>query len=316
MERDAKIYVAGHNGMVGSAIVRQLESMGYINIIYKTHSELDLARQMDVEEFFEEEKPEYVFMAAAKVGGIGANIQQPAEFLMENLQIQCNTLSSAFKSKVKKLLFLGSSCVYPCRAKQPIKEHALLTGSLEPTNEGYAIAKISGLKQCMYYKQQYGADFIAVMPCNLYGYHDNFDISDSHMIPAMIRKFHSAKVNGLKSATIWGTGNAYRELLFADDMANSCLFVMNNYSGGEFLNIGYGKDYTVMQIAEMVRKVVGYKGEIVADPSKPEGMFRKIVDSEKINEMGWRPLTNIEDGLRLTYQWFLKNIEDKDTLYT
>ena len=313
MEKESKIYVAGHNGMVGSAIVRQLNNNGYYNLICKSHSELDLTRQADVERFFFEEKPEYVFLAAAKVGGIGANIKNPSEFLMENLQIQCNILSSAFKIK---LLFLGSSCIYPCKAEQPIKEEALLTGLLESTNEGYALAKISGLKQCKYYKRQYGADFISVMPCNIYGYNDNFDIDRSHIIPAMIRKFHSAKIHGLDSVTVWGTGTVYRELLFTDDMADACLYVMNNYSGEDFLNIGYGQDFTVMQIAEMVREAVGYKGAILTDPSKPEGMFRKIVDSSKINKLGWKPSIEIKEGLNLTYQWFLENVKDKDELYT
>lgn len=315
MEKNAKIYVAGHNGMVGSAIVRQLKKAGYTNIIVRSHSELDLTRQTEVEQFFAAEKPEYVFVAAAKVGGIGANIKYPAEFLMENLQIQCNVLDSAFRNHVKKLLFLGSSCIYPCEAQQPIKEDYLLTGSLEPTNEGYALAKIAGLRQCEYYKRQYGVDFISVMPCNLYGYNDNFDINHSHIVPAMIRKFHSAKVNGLDNVTIWGTGKVYRELLFADDMAEACLFAIKNYSGDSFLNIGYGEDFTVMQIAEMVKKVVGYEGGITTDPTKPEGMFRKIVDSSKINDLGWKPSTAIDDGLRLTYKWFLENIEDKDEIY-
>lgn len=316
MDKNSKIYVAGHTGMVGSAIVRQLKSVGYTNIIFRTHNELDLTRQADVEAFFAAEKPEFVFLAAAKVGGIGANIKQPSDFLMVNLQIQCNILNSAFNNNVKKLLFLGSSCIYPCKAEQPIKEEALLTGPLEPTNEGYALAKISGLRQCQYFKRQYGKDFIGVMPCNLYGYFDSFDVKRSHIIPAMIRKFHSAKVNHSDSVTIWGTGNVYRELLFADDMANGCLFVMDNYSGEDFLNIGYGCDFTVMQIAEMVKKTVCYEGEILTDPSKPEGMFRKIVDSSKINKLGWKPTTSIEEGLKLTYHWFLENIEDKDVLYT
>lgn len=315
MDKKAKIYVAGHTGMVGSAIVRQLQNAGYTNIICKTHGELDLTRQAEVEVFFASEKPDYVFVAAAMVGGIDANIKYPANFLMENMQIQCNILSSAFKFSVKKLLFLGSSCIYPCKAEQPIREEMLLTGPLESTNEGYALAKIAGLRQCQYYKRQYGANFISVMPCNLYGYNDNFDISRSHIVPALIRKFHSAKVNNLNSVTIWGTGKAFRELLFADDMADACLFVMNNYSGEEFLNIGYGKDFTVMEIAEMIKEVVGFNGKILTDSSKPEGMHRKIVDSSKINELGWKPLTLINDGLDLTYHWFLENIKDKDTLY-
>ncbi len=314
MEKNSKIYVAGHTGMVGSALVRNLTARGYTNIIGRTFEELDLIRQSDVEEFFDREKPEYVFLAAAKVGGIGANIKSPAEFLMDNLQIQCNIISSAYKNNVKKLLFLGSSCIYPCKAPQPITEDMLMTGPLEPTNEGYALAKIAGLKACRFYKEEYGADYISVMPCNLYGYNDNFSINRSHIIPAIIRKFHSAKVNHLDKVTIWGTGNAYRELLFVDDMADACLYLMENYSGADFLNIGYGQDFTILQIAEMVKKVVGYEGEIVTDPTKPEGMFRKLVDSSKLNSLGWKPKTSIEDGLKLTYNWFLENINDKDLL--
>ena len=316
MNKNSKIYVAGHTGMVGTALVRNLVYRGYTNIIGKTFEELDLTRQTEVEEFFEREKPEYVFLAAARVGGIGANIKAPAEFLMDNLQIQCNIISSAYKNNVKKLLFLGSSCIYPCKAPQPITEDMLMTGPLEPTNEGYALAKIAGLKACRFYKEEYGVDYISVMPCNLYGYNDNFSINRSHIIPAIIRKFHSAKVNGLDKVTIWGTGNAYRELLFVDDMADACLYLMENYSGTDFLNIGYGQDFTVLQIAEMVKKVVGYEGEIVTDPTKPEGMFRKIVDSSKINNLGWKPKTNIEEGLKLTYKWFLENVNDKDLLVT
>lgn len=315
MERDAKIYVAGHNGMAGSAIVRELKRQGYENIIGRTHSELDLTRQADVETFFEQEKPDYVFLAAAMVGGIGANIKQPAEFLMKNLQMQCNILDSAFRSNVKKLMFLGSSCIYPCKAEQPIPESALLTGPLEPTNEGYAIAKIAGLRQCEFYMREYGAQFVSVMPCNLYGYNDNFSMLRSHIIPAMIRKFHSAKVNGFDSVEVWGTGKVLRELLFADDMARACVFVMNNYSGEEFLNVGYGEDFTIAQIAEMVKNAVGYEGRIVFAPDKPEGMYRKIVDSSRINALGWKPDVRIEDGLRLTYQWFLENVPDKDAEY-
>lgn len=315
MDPSAKIYVAGHNGMVGSALVRELKRQGYSNIIGKTHAELDLTRQADVEAFFDREKPEYVFLAAAMVGGIGTNIKQPAEFLMKNLQIQCNILDSAFRTGVKKLLFLGSSCIYPCKAEQPIPESALLTGPLEPTNEGYALAKIAGLRQCEYYMREYGAQFISVMPCNLYGYNDNFDIAHSHIIPAMIRKFHSAKVNGFDNVEIWGTGKVLRELLFVDDMAQASVFVMNNYSGAEFLNIGYGEDFTVAQIAEMVKNTVGYEGEIVFNPDKPEGMYRKIVDSTNINKLGWKPAIKIEDGLKMTYNWFLENIDDKDEVF-
>ncbi len=308
MEHFSKIYVAGHNGMVGSAIVRELKRNGYQNIIGKSHSELDLTVQSEVEDFFAKEQPEYVFLAAAMVGGIGANMQMPADFLMQNLLIQCNVLRYAFKYGVKKLMFLGSSCIYPRLAEQPIKEEALLTGPLEPTNEGYAIAKIAGLKQCQYYRRQYHADFISVMPCNLYGYQDNFDINHSHIVPAMIQRFHNAKINNLPNVTIWGTGRVYRELLFADDMAEACVFLMNHYEGEDFLNIGYGTDYTVLEIAEMIRKIVGYKGEILTDPSKPEGMYRKLVDTSKINQLGWHPRHTLENGLQLTYQWFLDHI--------
>ena len=308
MEHFSKIYVAGHNGMVGSAIVRELKRNGYQNIIGKSHSELDLTVQSEVEDFFAKEQPEYVFLAAAMVGGIGANMQMPADFLMQNLLIQCNVLRYAFKYGVKKLMFLGSSCIYPRLAEQPIKEEALLTGPLEPTNEGYAIAKIAGLKQCQYYRRQYHADFISVMPCNLYGYQDNFDINHSHIVPAMIQRFHNAKINNLPNVTIWGTGRVYRELLFAEDMAEACVFLMNHYEGEDFLNIGYGTDYTVLEIAEMIREIVGYKGEILTDPSKPEGMYRKLVDTSKINQLGWYPRHTLENGLQLTYQWFLDHI--------
>ena len=308
MEHFSKIYVAGHNGMVGSAIVRELKRNGYQNIIGKSHSELDLTVQSEVEDFFAKEQPEYVFLAAAMVGGIGANMQMPADFLMQNLLIQCNVLRYAFKYGVKKLMFLGSSCIYPRLAEQPIKEEALLTGPLEPTNEGYAIAKIAGLKQCQYYRRQYHADFISVMPCNLYGYQDNFDINHSHIVSAMIQRFHNAKINNLPNVTIWGTGRVYRELLFAEDMAEACVFLMNHYEGEDFLNIGYGTDYTVLEIAEMIREIVGYKGEILTDPSKPEGMYRKLVDTSKINQLGWHPRHTLENGLQLTYQWFLDHI--------
>ena len=316
MNKNSKIYVAGHSGMVGSAIVRKLKIIGCKNIIGKDINELDLTRQSQVEEFFEKEKPEYVFFAAAKVGGIGATVKYPMEFLTENLTMQCNIFSCSLKYGVKKLLFISSACIYPREAKQPIVEEALLTGPLEPTNEGYALAKIAGIKACEYCSREYDVDYISGIPCNLYGYNDNFNINRSNLVPSLIRKFHSAKVNHLDKVTIWGTGNAYRELLFADDMADACLYLMENYSGADFLNIGYGQDFTVLQIAEMVKKVVGYEGEIVTDPTKPEGMFRKLVDSSKLNSLGWKPKTNIEDGLKLTYNWFLKNINDKDLLVT
>jgi len=307
MELDSKIYIAGHRGMVGSALHRKLKEKGYHNFVFRTHAELDLTNQQEVENFFKEEQPDYVFLAAAKVGGIAANMAAPVEFLLENMQIQCNVISNAYKYNVKKLMFLGSSCIYPKEGQQPLKEEYLMTGVLEPTNEGYAIAKIAGLKLCEFYRKQYGADFISVMPCNLYGYNDNFSENGSHIVPGLIRRFHEAKEAGKKSVTIWGTGQVYRELLFADDMADACAFLMDNYSEDLFVNIGYGKDYTVMAIAEAVKKAVGYEGEILTDPSKPEGMYRKIVDSSRLNSLGWTPNYSLEEGLRLTYEWYLKN---------
>lgn len=310
MEWDAKIYIAGHKGMVGSAIWRNLEEKGYSNLIGRTHQELDLTNQREVEKFFKEEKPEYVFIAAAMVGGIAANIKAPVEFLLNNLLMQCNIIYSAYQNQVKKLMFLGSSCIYPKEGQQPLKEEYLLTGPLEPTNEGYAIAKIAGLKLCEYYRKQYCADFISVMPCNLYGFYDNFDETSSHIVPALIQRFHKAKVEDQDFVTIWGTGKVYRELLFTDDMADACVYLMNHYSKEGFINIGYGQDFTVLEIAEMIKKVVGYKGKIMIDPLKPEGMARKIVDSSKLKEMGWRPHYTIEEGLEMTYHWYLENWQD------
>ncbi len=307
MKNQDKIYISGHKGMVGSALHRKLQEHGYQNFVLKTHKELDLTDQRSVEEFFRHEQPEYVFLAAAKVGGIGANMAAPVEFLLENLQIQCNVISSAYRHKVKKLMFLGSSCIYPKDALQPLKEEYLMTGPLEPTNEGYAVAKIAGLKLCEYYRRQYGADFISVMPCNLYGYHDNFDLENSHIVPGLIRKFHEAKLKKQGSVTIWGSGKAYRELLFADEMADACVYLMENYSGEDFVNIGYGKDYTVMEIAEIIKKIVGYEGKILMDFDKPEGMQRKIVDSGKLRRLGWMPRYTLEEVLRLTYKWYIEN---------
>ncbi len=306
MEKSAKIYIAGHKGMVGSAIHRKLQERGYFNYVLKSHGELDLTNQQAVEDFFMQERPEYVFLAAARVGGIAANMAEPVEFLLENLQIQCNVIKSAYQQQVKKLMFLGSSCIYPKDAPQPLKEEYLMTGLLEPTNEGYAVAKIAGLKLCEYYRRQYGADFISVMPCNLYGYYDNFDPEKSHIVPALIRKFHEAKRKGEKSVTVWGTGEAYRELLFAEEMADACVYLMERYSG-EFVNIGCGRDYTVMEIAQAVRKVVGYEGEIRTDPGKPEGMQRKVVDTGRLTRLGWTPRYTLEEGLAMTYQWYKEN---------
>jgi GDP-L-fucose synthase len=308
MNKNAKIYVAGHRGLVGSAILRALEAAGYDNLLTRTHAELDLTRQAEVEAFFEAEKPEYVFLAAAVVGGIMANMTGQSAFLLKNLQIECNVIESAYRNGVKKLLFLGSSCIYPREAEQPISESALLTGPLEPTNEGYAIAKIAGLKLCEYLNRQCGADFVSVMPCNLYGYNDNFSPEHSHFLPALIRKFHEAKVSGAETVTVWGTGKPFRELLFADDLADACLFVMENYADAEFLNAGYGEDMPISEYARLIGEITGFKGEIVYDTTKPDGMFRKIVDSSKLRALGWKPKTSLREGIKLTYEWYLKNI--------
>ena len=306
MDKNDKIYVAGHRGMVGSAICRELRRRGFLNIVEKTREALDLRNQAETDSFFRREKPVFVFHAAAVVGGIMANMSNQAGFLTDNLQIACNVITSAYRHGVKKLLFLGSSCVYPKEAEQPISENALLTGPLEPTNEGYAIAKIAGLKLCEYYNRQYGADFISVMPCNLYGYNDNFDLETSHMLPALIRKFHEAKVSGAKTVSVWGTGKVYRELLFAGDLAGACVFMMNNYSGADFLNAGYGEDFTVAEIAGMVKEAAGFEGGIVYDTSKPDGMFRKIMDSCKIRALGWKPEITLKEGIALTYGWYAR----------
>ena len=308
MELNSKIYVAGHNGMVGSAIVRELRRLGYQNILTKTLDELNLCDQAVTNEFFQKEQPDCVFLAAATVGGILANMNNQAKFLIENLQIECNVIGSAYRYGVKKLLFLGSSCIYPKEAKQPITESDLLTGALEPTNEGYAIAKIAGLKLCEYYNRQNDANFVSVMPCNLYGYNDNFDLQNSHMLPALIRRFHEAKENNDKTVTVWGTGQVFRELLFVDDLAKACAFVMSNYSEADFLNVGYGNDYRISEIAQMVKEVVSFTGDIIFDTSKPDGMFRKIMNSDKIRNLGWKPEISLREGITLTYKWYTENI--------
>jgi len=304
MNKSAKIYVAGHKGMVGSAIVRELERSGFTNIVKKTRQELDLTRQEKVESFFAQERPEYVFLTAATVGGILANASNQTRFLLENLQIQCNIIDSTHRNEVKKLLFLGSSCIYPKEAEQPITEKALLTGPLEPTNEGYAIAKIAGLKLCEYYSRQRGADFISLMPCNLYGYNDNFDPENSHFLPGLIRKFYEAKIKNASTVTVWGTGKPCRELLFVDDLAKACVFAMSNYSGVDFLNVGYGQDYTIAEYAQMLKEISCFKGDIVYDTTKPDGMARKIMDSSKIRALGWKPEVALEKGMALTYRWY------------
>lgn len=308
LEKNLKIYVAGHRGLVGSAIIRNLKDKEYTNIIVKTHKELDLINQVEVDNFFKNERPEIVILAAAKVGGIGANMRYPAEFLMENLQIQCNVIKSAFDYNVRKLVFLGSSCIYPKNATQPLKEEYLMSGCLEPTNEGYAIAKIAGLKLCEFYNKQYGSNFISVMPCNLYGINDNFDIQTAHVIPALIRKIHEAKVNSIPYVEIWGSGKQYRELMYVDDMADATVFMMENYNDSDFINIGTGKDKTIREIAKVIKDVVGYEGKIKFDTTNPDGMFRKVLDITKLDKLGWKYKTELKHGINLTYNWYLNNI--------
>lgn len=311
MEKNSRIYVAGHTGMVGSAIVRCLQQNGYENIIRRTHKELDLTNQAACEKFFEEEKPEYVFLAAAKVGGIHANDTYPADFIMENMLIECNVIRSAFKNKVKKLMFLGSSCIYPKLCPQPIKEEYLLTGPLEPTNEAYALAKISGIKMCQSFNKQYGTRYISVMPANLYGINDRFDEYNSHVIPAMIIKFHRAKTENLPYVELWGTGRPLREFLYVDDMAEACVFLMQNYDGNEPVNIGSGKEISIRELAEIIRDVVGFKGEIVFDTTKPDGTPRRILDNSKITAMGWKPKTDIREGIKKEYEYYLEKVLKK-----
>ena len=309
MEKDSKIYVAGHAGLVGSSIVRRLGKDGYHNIITRTHSELDLTRQEDVESFFAEEKPDYVFLAAAKVGGIHANEIAPAEFMYINLAIETSVIHSAYRSHVKKLLFMGSGCIYPRIVPQPIKEEYLLTAPLEKTNEAYAIAKIAGLKMCEFYNRQYGTDYISVMPCNLYGPGDNYHPEHSHVIPALLRKFHEAKVNHAPQVVMWGTGSARREFLHIDDIADASLFLMQNYSGNECVNIGCGSDMSIRELGELIKDVIGYGGEIVYDPSYPDGTPRKLLDSSKLMAMGWKPRIPLRKGLEETYRDYVKNRE-------
>lgn len=307
MEKSGKIYVAGHRGMVGSAIVRKLKEQGYNNIITKSHKELNLCRQDEVEKFFEEEKPEYVFLAAAKVGGIVANSEALADFMYDNMILEMNVIHSAWKNGCKKLMFLGSSCIYPRMAAQPMKESCLLTGELEKTNEAYALAKISGLKYCEFLNRQYGTDYISVMPTNLYGPNDNYHPTHSHVLPALIRRFHEAKESGAKEVVCWGTGSPLREFLYVDDLADACVFLMNTYSGNETVNLGTGKEITIKQLTELVAKVVGYDGEIKWDSTKPDGTPRKLLDVSKLEKLGWRYKVELEDGIALAYKDFLEN---------
>ena len=307
MDKKSKIYVAGHRGLVGSAIVRILQQEGFTNLVMATSKELDLREQAAVREFFAAERPDYVFLAAARVGGILANNSYPADFIYQNLMIEANVIESARLSGVHKLLCLGSTCIYPKMAPQPLKEEYLLTGPLEPTNEWYAVAKIAGIKLCQAYQRQYGSKFISAMPTNLYGPEDNFDLESSHVMPALIRKFHEARVANAPTVTVWGSGRPLREFLHVDDCASACLFLMQNYEGEDIVNIGVGEDITIARLAEIVGEVVGYEGEIVYDSSKPDGTPRKLVDVTRINGLGWCASIGLEDGVRSTYQWYLEN---------
>lgn len=307
MEKNSKIYVAGHRGLVGSAIKRNLEKKGYKNIVTRTSKELDLTNARATENFFKKEKPEYVFLAAAKVGGIMANDTYPADFIYQNLQIQNNVIHDARKYGIKKLLFLGSSCIYPKKPPQPIKEEYFMTGPLETTNEAYATAKIAGIKMCQAYNKQYGTNFISVMPTNIYGPNDNFDLETAHVLPALIRKFHEAKVNNKKSVALWGTGKPKREFLHVDDLADACEHLMNNYDSSDIINIGTGKDISIKELAETISDIVGYEGEIKWDTNKPDGTPRKLLDVSRLHNAGWRHQISFSEGLKKTYNWFLDN---------
>ncbi|NLL12094.1 MAG: GDP-L-fucose synthase [Fibrobacter sp.] len=309
MELSAKIYVAGHRGLVGSALIKRLKEKGYSNLITRTHSELDLQNQQAVEEFFRKEKPEYVFLAAAKVGGIYANNTYPAEFAYSNLQIQNNIVHSSWMNKVKKLCFLGSSCIYPKFAPQPMKEEHLLTGELEPTNKAYALAKIAGIIMCQSYNKQYGTNYISVMPTNLFGPNDNYDPMNSHVLPALIRRFHEAKINNAPAVTIWGTGTPKREFLYSEDLADACIFLMNNYDSGEIVNIGTGIEVSIAELASTIKEVIGYDGNIVYDSTKPNGTPRKLLDCTRIHNLGWKHTTDFKEGIRLAYQDFVRKWE-------
>ena len=307
MEKNSKIFVAGHRGLVGSAIVRTLQNEGFDNLILRTRAELDLTNQQAVEEFFAKEKPEYVFLSAAKVGGIMANKTHPAEFIYENLTIQTNIIHSSHKNNVKKLLFLGSSCIYPRNCHQPMKEEYLLSGELEPTNKAYSLAKIAGIAMCQSYNEQYGTNFISLMPSNVYGPHDNFDLESAHVVPSVINKFHNAKINNDQQVVMWGTGSAMREFLHVDDLADACLFLMQNYNDSSIINVGSGEDVTIKELTEIVSDVVGYEGKIIWDTTKPDGMPRKLVDVSKLHSLGWKHDTHLHEGIASTYEWFKEN---------
>ena len=305
--QNSKIYIAGHNGMVGSAICRKLNSLGYHNLILKSSKDLDLRNQKQTQDFFKKEQPEFVFLAAAKVGGILANNTFKADFIYDNLMIQNNIIHSSYQNEVNKLVFLGSSCIYPKMSPQPIKEDYLLTGSLEPTNEPYAIAKIAGLKLCQFYKEQYGCNFISIMPTNLFGPRDNFDLNNSHVLPALIRKFHEAKINVKPYVELWGSGNPMREFLHVDDLAEACVFLMNNYDDSSLINVGTGKDLSILDLAIKIKEIIGFSGEIKWDLSKPDGTPKKLLDVTKINNLGWKAKINLSEGIKRTYDWYVQN---------
>ena len=308
MDINSKIYIAGHRGLVGSAIMRHLQAKGYKNLVYMTSAELDLRERYQVDDFFEKEKPDYVFLAAAKVGGIVANDTYPADFIRDNIMIQTNVIDASFQNGVKKLLFLGSTCIYPKMSPQPMKEEYLLTGKLESTNESYAIAKIAGIKMCEAYNRQFGTNYICIMPTNLYGVNDNFDLESSHVLPALIRKFHEAKVNNVPAVEVWGTGKPRREFMYCDDLADAAVFLMHTYSDSELVNIGVGKDIAISELAEMIKATVGYEGEIIFNDSKPDGAPRKLVDVTKLTELGWKSKISLKDGLKMAYQSYLEKV--------
>ncbi|MEN6351734.1 MAG: GDP-L-fucose synthase [Syntrophomonas sp.] len=312
MDKESKIYVAGHKGLVGSAIVRALKNKGYKNIVGKTHQELDLTNQALTREFFKGERPEYVFLAAAKVGGIAANSKQPADFIMENELIQCNIIKNCYETNVRKLMFLGSSCIYPRICPQPMKEEYVLSGAFEETNEAYAIAKISGIKMCQYYNYQYGTRYISVIPSNLYGPYDNFNQETSHVVPGLIRKMHEAKKMNSGSIEIWGTGSPVRDFMFVDDLADACVFLMENYDGREYINIGTGQGTSIKELAEIIKKVTGYNGELVYDAGKPDGAPIRVLDISKFEKTGWKHKVRLEDGLKLAYEFYMKEYDDID----
>ena len=307
METAAKIFVAGHRGLVGSAILRLLQERGYTQLIYRTHSELDLTDQVQVKSFFEKEQPEYVFLAAAKVGGIHANNTYPADFIYQNLVMQNNVIHYSYLNGVKKLCFLGSSCIYPKLAPQPMKEEYLLDGKLEPTNEPYAVAKIAGIEMAKSYNRQYGTNYISVMPTNLYGPNDNFDLQNSHVLPALIKKFVDAKENHSPSVVLWGSGKPRREFLYVDDMADACIYLMNNYSGNEFVNIGTGEDVTILEVAQMIKEIVGFEGQLEFDATKPDGTPRKLLDVSRINSLGWKAKVPLREGMKKAIDWYINN---------